>query len=277
MILETQKKIEDLKNLLKKLGSAVIAYSGGVDSTLLIKIAHDVLDGRAVAITAVSPTYPESETEDAIKFAKGIGIKHIIIQSNEMEDPNFVSNPADRCYYCKRELFTICLEYAKKEGISVILDGTNADDDYDYRPGRRAAEELKVLSPLREVGLTKDEIRTISREMGLPSWDKPSFACLSSRFPYGTKITLERLQMVGEAEEFLRSLGFRTFRVRYHNDIARLELGREESKMILDDKTKGAIVEKLKSLGFIYVTLDLEGYRTGSMNELLKKRNETGN
>ncbi len=271
MRLILHKKLEHLKNLLEELNSAVIAYSGGVDSTFLIKVAHDVLDGRAVAITAVSPTYPDSETEDAIKFAKGIGIKHIIIQSNEMENPNFVSNPTDRCYYCKKELFSICLEYAKKEGISVILDGTNADDDYDYRPGRNAAKELKVLSPLKEVGLTKEEIRAISREMGLPSWDKPSFACLSSRFPYGTEITLERLKMVGEAEEFLRSLGFRTFRVRYHNDIARLELGSDESLRILDKKTKEAIIKKLKSLGFIYITLDLEGYRTGSMNELLKK------
>jgi uncharacterized protein len=269
---ELNKKLNDLKKMLLELKSAVIAYSGGVDSTFLIKIAHDVLDGKALAITAVSPTYPDSEAEDAIKFAKSIGIKHIVVQSNEMDNPNFVSNPSDRCYYCKTELFNICLDYAKREGINVILDGTNADDDYDYRPGRRAAIELNVISPLKEVGLTKEEIRFLSKEMGLGSWDKPSFACLSSRFPYGTKITLERLEMVGEAENFLRSLGFRTFRVRYHNDIARLELGNDESEKILNQDIRKRIIEKLKSLGFIYVTLDLEGYRTGSMNELLKKK-----
>lgn len=267
---ETQKKLNNLKNMLAELKSAVVAYSGGVDSTLLIKIAHDVLDGKALAITAISPTYPDSETEDAIKFAKGIGIRHIIVQSNEMDNPNFVSNPSDRCYFCKTELFGICLDYAKREGISVILDGTNADDENDYRPGRKAAKELQVISPLKEVGLTKEEIRFLSREMGLPSWDKPSFACLSSRFPYGTRITMARLQMVGAAEKFLRSLGFRTFRVRYHNDIARLELGNDESEKIHNQEIKRTIIDKLKSLGFIYITLDLEGYRTGSMNELLK-------
>jgi len=266
------KKLERLKCILKELGSAVIAYSGGVDSTFLIRVAHDVLDGKAIAITAISPTYPESETEDAIRFAKLIGIKHIVVQSNEMDNPNFVSNPADRCYYCKSELFNICLNYAKQEGITVILDGTNADDDHDYRPGRRAAKELQVLSPLKDAGLTKEEIRQLSYEMGLPSWDKPSFACLSSRFPYGTKITPERLFMVGEAEKFLRSIGFRTFRVRYHHEIARLELGNDEFNKILLPELKKNIVDKLKSLGFTYITIDLEGYRQGSMNELLKKQ-----
>lgn len=266
-------KLENLKNMLRELGSAVIAYSGGVDSTFLIKVAHDVLDGKALAITAVSPTYPDSEIEDAIQFAREIGIRHIIVESKEMENPNFVSNPADRCYYCKTELFNICLEYAKREGIPVILDGTNADDENDYRPGRRAAKELKVISPLKDVGLSKEEIRFLSREMGLQSWDKPSFACLSSRFPYGTEITSQRLFMVGEAEKFLKALGFKTFRVRYHNEIARIELNLDELDKILEPEVKKSIVEKLKSLGFIYVTLDLEGYRTGSMNELLKKVN----
>lgn len=271
---EIKEKLHNLKNMLAEMKSAVIAYSGGVDSTFLIKVAYDVLDGKALAITATSPTYPDSEIEDAIRFAKEIGIRHIVVQSNEMDNPNFVSNPSDRCYFCKTELFSICLDYAKREGISVILDGTNADDENDYRPGRKAAKKLQVISPLKEVGLTKEEIRLLSREMGLRSWNKPSFACLSSRFPYGTRITPERLQMVGEAEKFLRSLGFRIFRVRYHNEIARLELGNDEYNKIQNEEIKRKIVERLKSLGFIYITLDLEGYRTGSMNELLKERGQ---
>ncbi|HEY4717364.1 MAG TPA: ATP-dependent sacrificial sulfur transferase LarE [bacterium] len=269
-------KLEKVRLRLLDLESVLIAYSGGVDSTFLLKVAHDTLNSKAVALTAISPTYPPEEIEEAKRLCNKIGIKQILADSNEMNEPNFASNPPDRCYYCKTELFDICVEKAKEEGLSYILDGTNADDEIDYRPGRKAAKEHSILSPLKEAGFTKQEIRELSREMGIDTWDKPSFACLSSRFPYGTEITDGRLRIIGDAERFLKTLGFRIFRVRYHDKIARLELGEEDFRKILDLSTKRAIADKFKSLGFTYVTLDIEGYRQGSMNEALNQKKAGG-
>ena len=276
MMTAAHEKLEKVRLRLLDLESVLIAYSGGVDSTFLLKVAHDTLNSKAVALTAISPTYPPEEIEEAKRLCNKIGIKQILADSNEMNEPNFASNPPDRCYYCKTELFDICVEKAKEEGLSYILDGTNADDEIDYRPGRKAAKEHSILSPLKEAGFTKQEIRELSREMGIDTWDKPSFACLSSRFPYGTEITDGRLRIIGDAERFLKTLGFRIFRVRYHDKIARLELGEEDFRKILDLSTKRAIADKFKSLGFTYVTLDIEGYRQGSMNEALNQKKAGG-
>jgi len=276
MMTAAHEKLEKVRLRLLDLESVLIAYSGGVDSTFLLKVAHDTLNSKAVALTAISPTYPPEEIEEAKRLCNKIGIKQILADSNEMNEPNFASNPPDRCYYCKTELFDICVEKAREEGLSYILDGTNADDELDYRPGRKAAKEHSILSPLKEAGFTKQEIRELSREMGIDTWDKPSFACLSSRFPYGTEITDGRLRIIGDAERFLKTLGFRIFRVRYHDKIARLELGEEDFRKILDLSTKRAIADKFKSLGFTYVTLDIEGYRQGSMNEALNQKKAGG-
>ncbi len=264
-----EKKLDSLKEILRSLESVAIAYSGGVDSTFLSKVAFDVLGDNAIAVTARSETYPRSEFEEAIEFAGKIGIKHETIVSEELDIPEFSDNPVNRCYYCKKELFTRLKNVAREHGFKHVADGSNYDDLDDYRPGMQAVEELDVRSPLQEAKLTKADIRELSKKLGLPTWDKPSFACLSSRFPYGSKITREKLSAVGEAEIFLRSLGIRQLRVRHHDQIARIEVTEEDMEVLFQNREQ--IVKKLRELGYTYVTMDLQGYRTGSMNEVLSQ------
>jgi uncharacterized protein len=262
-----EEKYQNLKRIIKEIGSAVVAFSGGVDSTLLVKVAHDGLKGKMAALTATSPLYPAFELKEAKKLAKKIGARHIIIESDELNLRGFSQNTRDRCYYCKKELFRLCREKAEEFGFSHVLDGTNFDDLQDFRPGTKAAQELKVRRPLLEAELTKNDIRELSKQLGLSTWDKPSFACLSSRFPYGTEITRKRLETVSRCEEQLRKLGFKQFRVRYHNEVARIEVGKEEIKKFIEDGNIDLIVKKFKEYGFTYIALDLQGYRTGSLNE----------
>lgn len=265
-------KENKLKDILKNLGSIAIAFSGGVDSTYLLKIAHDVLKDKAIAVTARSSTFPEREFNEASEFAKSIGAKHIVIHSEELDIEGFAKNPINRCYYCKKELFTKILDVAQKYGISYIADGSNVDDTGDFRPGMQAAKELGVVEPLREANLTKQDIRDLSKRLSLPTWDKPSFACLSSRFPYGHEITRKKLKMVEDAEQFLIDMGFRAVRVRHHEDIARIEVNENMIDKFMDRTLRKKVYDKLKDIGFSYVTLDLKGYRTGSMNEVIKDK-----
>jgi uncharacterized protein len=268
--MSVNKKLQNLKDYIKKLDSLLIAYSGGVDSTFLLKVAKDVLGEKVIAVTANSPTYSEQESTQAQKIAKAMKVKHITIYSRELELSEFTNNPPERCYFCKKELFKRLKEIAKIEGLSHVADGTNYDDTKDFRPGIRALKELGIKSPLKKVGFTKKEIRECSQKMGLPTWNKPQIACLASRIPYGEKITQEKLQMVNEAEEYLRSLGIKQVRVRHHNNLARIEVEKEKTRLFNRKDVCKKIVNKFKEIGYIYVTLDLEGYRTGSMNEVLK-------
>jgi uncharacterized protein len=264
-----QDKFNKLKQLLLNLKSCAIAYSGGLDSTFLIKVAYDALGKNALAVTATSSTYPQRELADAKQFAEEIGIQHMIIESEELDINEFSDNSPDRCYYCKKELFKKIQQIAKDHHLNAVLDGSNADDTLDYRPGARARSELDVRSPLKEVGLTKQEIRELSSSLHLKSSEKPAFACLASRFPYGIKITKERLKQIEAAEEYLFSLGIRQCRVRYHDRIARIEVSPDDIPTILTHAQK--IIKRFKTLGFTYITLDLQGYRTGSLNEVLGK------
>lgn len=252
--------------------SVLIAYSGGVDSTFLLKIARETIGDKVLAVTAKTETYPKREYNQAKKIARKLKVRHLTITTNELSNPCFIANSTSRCYYCKKELFTKLKQIATSRGINYIADGTNCDDTDDFRPGMRAGEELDVRSPLREAGLIKEEIRLLSRKMKLPTWDKPAFACLASRFPYGDKITLQKLKMVNEAEDYLHNLGIRQVRVRHHDNIARIEVSAKDVIHFTCPNVRKKIVKKLKEIGYHYVTLDLQGYRPGSMNEVLEKK-----
>jgi len=272
-----KEKYELLKDIIKKKESAAIAFSGGVDSTFLLKAAKEVLGDNVIAVTATSSTYPKRELNEAIKYAKDVKAKHLIISSEELDIEGFAMNPKNRCYYCKKELFTKINNIALENGVKYVFDGSNLDDTGDYRPGMQAAKELNVISPLKEAGLTKNDIRELSKELGLPTWDKPSFACLSSRFPYGNKITLPKLTMVDKAEQFLLDLGITQVRVRHHGEIARIEVAPTEREKFYNQGFMDYVGNEFKKIGFTYVTLDLLGYRTGSMNETLSKEEKLNN
>ena len=250
--------------------NVAIGYSGGVDSTLLLKVAVDTLGSNALAMIGRSATYPTREFQEAMATAAEIGARTVVVETEETDERKFRDNPPDRCYYCKTELFGKLGEIAAREGIRWIADGTIADDTGDFRPGMRAKSEKRVRSPLLEAGFSKPDVRELSRHLGLPTWDKPSFACLSSRFPYGTAITEENLKRVDAAESFLHDEGFRRYRVRFHDaSTARIEVAAEEIQRMLDGPFRSRLVARLKELGFVYITVDLQGYRTGSMNEVL--------
>lgn len=262
-------KYENLRNYLKSLGSVVVAFSAGVDSTFLLRVAHDVLGDQVIAVTAASCSFPVRELKEAKAYCEKNGIRHVVCQSEELDIDGFRQNPKNRCYLCKHELFEKIGAIAAENHLAAVVEGSNMDDNGDYRPGLVAVKELGVKSPLRHAELTKADIRELSKRLGLETWDKQSFACLSSRFVYGETINEEKLGMVDKAEQLLLDLGFRQVRVRIHNKIARIELLPEEFPKLMETETREMVAKKFKEFGFTYVTLDLQGYRTGSMNETL--------
>ena len=263
-----EEKLQALQDIIADVGSVLVAFSGGVDSTLLLKVAHDVLADRAVGVTGVSPSVPPAEVKEAQQLASRMGVELLLVNTAEMEDENYVSNPANRCYFCKNELFSRLLTIAAERGIACVADGFNADDLGDWRPGMKAARERGVRSPLKEAALTKADIRDLSQRFGLPTWDKPAMACLSSRIPYGQRVTVDKLSRIDAAEQVLRSLGFRILRVRHYEDRARVEVGQDELARAFDLQER--ITAGLMALGFAGVSIDPGGYRAGSLNAALK-------
>ncbi|HKF37072.1 MAG TPA: ATP-dependent sacrificial sulfur transferase LarE [Ktedonobacteraceae bacterium] len=269
---ETQAKYAHLQALLRDMGSVLVAYSGGVDSALLLKVAHDVLGSRAMGALAISPAYGPEETGEAMAVAEQMGIPVITLETHELEDERYVANDFNRCYFCKTELFTQLEPIANKHNLRYIAYGVNKDDEGDFRPGQRAAREFNVRGPLKEAGMGKREIRAVARLLGVPVWDKPAMACFSSRIPYGSKVDIAALQMIYKAEKLLRELGFHQLRVRHHDKIARIEVERSELPRLIEDEMSRIVTEGLRKIGYTYVTVDLLGYRTGSMNESFMKR-----
>lgn len=263
-------KLKKLKAILEKMGSVLVAYSGGVDSTFLLKVAYDILGDNVLAVTALSPTYPKEELDFSKRTAKRLGVRHKVIRTDELSNIRFASNPVNRCYFCKKELFSRLRGIARVNQMNFVADATNLSDAQDFRPGSKAKEELKIRSPLKEAGFSKNDIRRLSRRLGLSSWNKPALACLASRIPYGKKITPQILNRVNRAEQYLKRMGFKQVRLRHYNGLCRIEVNKEYIPLLVSKRSR--IVQNLKRLGYNYVTVDLEGYRTGSMNPVFSKR-----
>jgi uncharacterized protein len=272
----TRSKYSRLQELLRGMGRVLIAFSGGVDSTFLLKVACEVLGDQVLAVIATSDTYPQKEIKEAVRLAEEMGVEYKVIPSCEMENPDFIKNPPDRCYYCKKELFSQLKEIAAQLDFPFVLDGSNLEDTGDFRPGSKAARELDIRSPLKEAGFLKSDIREVSRMLNLSTWDKPAMACLSSRFPYYSEIKVEALKQIEQAEEYLRSLGLGQLRVRHHEELARIEVPAEDIPRLLDAGLRDRVVDHLKGLGYTFITLDLTGYRTGSLNETLPETLKSG-
>jgi len=268
------KKLNNLRKILSEMGSILIAYSGGVDSTFLLKVAREELKGKVVAVTVKSEIHHLSEITDAMKMVQKFKVKHLFIDIDILANKKFANNPKERCYICKKEIFSRISEMAKELNLNFVADGSNDDDLDDYRPGMKAVKELKIRSPLQEAMLTKDDIRFLSKEMDLTTWNKPANSCLATRIPYGDEITLEKLKRIEKAEDFIHNLGIGQARVRCHNKLAKIEVGEKDLLLFMKEDLRKKIIDKLKKLGFIYVTLDLQGYRSGSMNEELKQKVE---
>lgn len=268
---ESAPRLEAMRAAIRGHGSALVAFSGGVDSTFVLKIAVEQLGEKAVALTAMSASVAEGEAEEARELAALIGARHVVVDSKELEDPRYAANPSNRCYFCKSELYSITGKHRAELGLAVVLDGFNADDKKDHRPGHQAARENEVTSPLADAGLTKKEIRAWSKRLGLPTWEKPQMACLASRLPYGTQVTVERLSQVGGAEKAVRELGLVNFRVRHHGEVARLEVAAEELPRLFEPRFREQLNAAIRRHGFTFVALDLEPFRTGRMNDALKK------